>query len=417
MARLIEKLNTLKVKHAGPGAYADGNNLYLQVTKTGAKSWLFRYMRHGAQREMGLGPLRTVGLAEARARAAEARKMLLDGQDPLESRQRARQLAAVQKAKATLFKAAAEACIDDRKASWSNEKHAKQWSATLETYAYPIIGKHAVGEIDLNSVVKVLKPIWETRSETASRVRQRIETVLDYAMTKGWRTGENPARWGGNLENIFPKKGKIWSVQHHRSLAWPLLPAFIKELVAQDGSAAKALLLTILTACRTGEVISAEWNEFDLDENVWTIPAARMKARREHRIPLPAFAIDVLKAVLPAETGDETSRFVFPGNKKNSGLSNMALLEVLRRMGRTDITTHGFRSTFRVWAAEQTDFPAEVVEAALAHTVLNKVEAAYKRTDFFDRRRALMEQWAFFCITQMASEDAFLVAKHEVEFV
>jgi len=417
MARLVEKLSASKVRTAQAGVYADGNNLYLQVTKEGAKSWLFRYMLNGKSREMGLGPTRTIGLAEARARAAEARKILLDGNDPIDHRRRSRLQAARQAALETTFQAAAEAYIADRKSSWSSEKHGKQWSATLARYVYPTFGKSPVGEIGLNQVIKVLKPIWEDKPETASRVRQRIEAVLDYATTKGWRAGDNPARWLGNLENIFPKKGKIIQVRHHKALPWAKLPSFLKDLSGQDGLAAKALLLTILTASRTGESICAQWGEFDFEDKVWTIPAIRMKARKDHRIPLSDPAIRLLKAIRPAnKDGCPSSIFVFPGYKKDSGLSNMALLEVLRRMGRTDITTHGFRSTFRVWAAEQTDFSSEVVEAALAHAVSNKVVSAYMRTDFFDRRRTLMDDWAAYCLPAFKSASEASTSVKESEF-
>jgi integrase len=415
--RVVEKLTAAKVRSAGAGVHADGNNLYLQVTKSGAKSWLFKFMLNGKSREMGLGPTRTIGLAEARSRAAEARRMVFDGQDPIDHRRTRRQQSAQRAALATSFEAASLTYISDRRASWSNEKHAKQWSATLETYAYPILGKMSVGEIDLNCVTRVLKPIWEAKPETASRVRQRIEAVLDYATTKGWRTGENPARWAGNLEHIFPQKGKIAPVVHHKALPWAKLPEFVKELATLEGLGAQAVLLTILTACRTGEIIGARWDEFDLEAKLWTIPAGRMKMRKAHRVPLCDAAMALLLSLRPRREGNGApSTFVFPGSRGDSGLSNMALLKVLRRMGRPDITTHGFRSTFRDWAADETEFPSEIVEAALAHVVSNKVEAAYRRTDFFDRRRTLMDDWGSFCMSATLADQAVIAALQSEEF-
>ncbi len=296
-------------------------------------------------------------------------------------------------------------------------QHAKQWSATLKTYVYPILGKEPVSEIELDQMTRVLKPIWESKPETASRVRQRVEAVLDYAATKGWRSGDNPARWGGNLENVFPKKGKISTVKHHNALPVAQLPTFVKALTKQDGLGARALLFTILTACRTGEVICAQWEEFDLEHKTWSIPAARMKGRKNHRIPLSDAALNLLNSIrLRTENDEPASGLVFPGQKKDGGLSNMALLKVLERMGRTDVTTHGFRSTFRVWAAEQTDYPTEIVEAALAHAVSNKVIAAYRRTDYFDRRRTLMDEWATFCVMAETSKNEHTPVDSEAEF-
>ncbi len=399
MARVINKLSAAKVKNSGPGLHADGANLYLQVSPAGAKSWSFRFMLKGRTREMGLGPLHTVGLAEARAKAVAMRQMLLDGIDPIDVRQEARKKAALEAAGTTTFEVVAQAYIKAHEAGWSNAKHAKQWTATLESYAYPVLGKVAVSSVDLALVTKVLEPIWKQKPETASRLRGRIGAVLDYATTKGWRTGDNPARWRGHLENLFPATGKISRVQHHGALPWAEMPAFIKELRAQGGLAANALLLTVLTATRTGDVIGALWREVDLAQRVWTVPAMRIKGRqRDHRIPLSDAAVALLKMAMPElGEGEVPAGDVYPGGKADRGLSNMALLAVLKRMQRQGVTTHGFRSTFRDWAAEQTDYRPKIVEAALAHVVSNKVEAAYKRTDFFDLRRQLMADWADFC--------------------
>ncbi|WP_284258562.1 tyrosine-type recombinase/integrase [Acidocella aquatica] len=399
MAHVINKLSAAKVKNAGPGLHGDGANLYLQVSPTGGKSWSFRFMLNRRVREMGLGPLHIVSLAEARTKAAAMRQMLLDGVDPIEMRQQTRKKVTLEAASATTFETVAQAYIKAHEAGWSNEKHAKQWKATLETYVYPVFGALAVSSIDLSLVTKVLEPIWKQKPETASRVRGRIEAVLDYATTKGWRTGDNPARWRGYLENLFPATGKISRVQHHGALACAEMPAFIKELKAQQGLAANALLLTVLTATRTGDVIGARWEEVDMAQRVWTVPAARIKGRRrDHRIPLSGTAVALLKRAMPQrDAGEVLAGFVYPGGKAGRGLSNMALLAVLKRMQCRGVTTHGFRSTFRDWAAEQTDYRPEIVESALAHVVSNKVEAAYKRTDFFDLRRQLMADWADFC--------------------
>jgi integrase len=393
MARLINKLSPLKVaKLAIPGLYGDGNNLYLQVAPSGAKSWSFRFMLNGRAREMGIGPVSLITLAEARARAIEARRLLLDGHDPIEHRNAQRE-ARVMRGKS--FQACAEAYIEAHQASWSNTKHAGQWRATLATYAYPEFGVTPVGAIDLETVVKVLEPIWREKPETASRLRGRIEAVLDYATTKGWRHGDNPARWKGLLENVLPAKGRIAKVEHHAALRWRDLPGFMVELLHQDTTAARALAFTILTAVRTGDAIGATWKEIDLIEKVWTIPDWRVKGRKaEHRVPLADPMLKILNTLRQKVGSPAPSAFVFPGGKPGSSLSNMAMLALLKRMGHADITTHGFRSTFRDWAAEATDYRHEVVEAVLAHTVSDKVVAAYRRTDFFDRRRHLMEEWA-----------------------
>lgn len=405
MARALEKLSAATIKNANaPGMYGDGGGLWLHVgpnaldedgkpTKTG-KSWIFRFMLDGKAREMGLGPLHTVGLSEARDLARTCRKQVLEGVDPLKAKHAKREARRLEKAKAITFKDCAGKYITANRAAWRNEKHASQWESTLTTYVYPVIGKLAVGEIETGHVTKILQPIWTTKAETASRVRGRIEAVLDYATTHGWRAGENPARWRGHLENVLPKKSKVAKVEHHAALPWRETDAFMKALAAEKGTAALALRFAILTAARTGEVIGARWGEIDLVQKVWTVPAGRMKAEREHRVPL---ADDVLAILKEAEKlRQEDADFVFPGAKKDAPLSNMAMLVLLRRMERGDLTTHGFRSTFRDWAAE-TGQPADIAEAALAHTLGSKVVAAYQRGDLLDRRRKLMEAWAAWC--------------------
>lgn len=395
MARLVSKLSPLKVaKLTIPGLYGDGNNLYLQIAPSGAKSWSFRFMLRGRSREMGLGPVAVISLAEAR-------HLLLDGIDPIENRKTQREARIV---RGKNFATCADAYIDAHAAGWSNAKHAGQWRATLSTYAYPVFGATPVAAIDLDLVVNALKPIWAEKPETASRLRGRIEAVLDYASTKGWRQGDNPARWKGLLDNVLPAKGRIARVEHHAALKWRDLPGFMTKLRRQEGTAARTLAFTILTAVRTGDAIGATWGEIDRVAKIWTIPAWRVKGRQsEHRVPLAA---PVIALLVSDETGPElptVAEFVFPGGKQGAPLSNMAMLTLLKRMGRDDITTHGFRSTFRDWAAEATDYRHEVVEAALAHTVNDKVVAAYRRTDFFDRRRDLMADWARYALSAIES--------------
>jgi integrase len=394
MARTVGKLTALKVgRPLKPGMYADGAGLYLQVTGAGAKSWVFRFSLHGKAREMGLGSLSAVSLADARTKAAECRRLRQDGMDPIEARKAQRQQAALDAAKTLTFKEASASYIASHKAGWRNEKHVTQWENTLATYAGPVIGALSIQAIDTALVQKVLDPIWKTKPETASRVRGRIEAILDWAKVRGLRQGENPARWRGHFDHLLPAKTKVRRVKHHAALPYAELPDFIAKLRAQEGVAAQALEFTILTAARTGDTIGAVWDEVNQSEKVWTVPAGRMKAGKEHRVPLSSRAL----AVLRDEHDVRTSDYVFPGGKADKPLSNMAMTEVLRRMGRGDITVHGFRSTFRDWAAERTNFPSEVVEMALAHAVGDKVEAAYRRGDLFEKRRRLMADWATYC--------------------
>jgi integrase len=393
MVRQIARLNALAVSKAKKsGMYADGAGLYLQVSAAGTKSWIFRYAMNGREREMGLGPFPDVSLAEAREKAHQCRNQKRDGTDPIEARKSARQQAQLEVAKATTFKDAAEAYIKSHGPSWRNDKHGDQWRNTLAAYVYPVFGTVAVGDVDVGLVMKVIEPIWATKTETASRLRGRIEKVLDWATARGYRQGENPARWRGHLENLLPKRSKVRNVNHHPALPFAEIGAFMKSLRAQDGTAARALEFLILTAARTKEVIGATWTEIDLDEGVWSVPAHRMKANRAHRVPLAPAALAILEKMKKAQIND----YVFPGRGKKP-MSNMAMLALLKRMERPDLTAHGFRSTFRDWVAEKTDYPGELAEMALAHTVSNKVEAAYRRGDQFDKRRKLMKEWADFC--------------------
>ena len=383
------------------GMYHDGGGLYLQVSAAGAKSWIYRFMLDGRAREMGLGPLNVISLAEARKRAAECRKSRLDGIDPIEARRAQRGRRKLEAGRAMTFDKCAAAYIEAHKASWKNGKHAEQWRGSLRNYASPVFGSSPVQAIDLGLVMKALEPVWRTKSETASRVRGRIEAVLDWATVRGYRKGENPARWRGHLDKLLPARSKIQKVEHHPALPYDEIGEFTAVLRDQEGIGARALEFLILTAARTGEIIGARWDEVDFEEKIWVVPAARMKAGREHRVPLSGTALAILKQMNGIREGD----FVFPGGKKTRPLSNMAMLAVLKRMGRGDLTAHGFRSTFRDWAAERTNFQREVVEMALAHTIESKVEAAYRRGDLFQKRRQLMEAWAWFCATLRAQAD------------
>jgi integrase len=388
MALSARQVDILKA----PGRYGDGYGLCLQITPSGAKSWLLRYERNGRERWMGLGPLHTVGLKDARERARKARQQLLDGIDPIEARRSERAKAALEASKTVTFEEAATAYFDAHQTKWRNAKHRNQFISTLKEYVFPKLGKLAVADIDIGSVLSVLEPIWPTKTETASRVRSRIEAVLDWAAVRKLRTGDNPARWKGNLQHVLPARARLAKPQHHAALPYAEIPAFMTALRNRDGVAARALEFTILTAARTGEVVGARWDEIDLTARTWTVPGNRMKAGREHRVPLSDEAVEILKA-LPRE---KNNPYVFLGPRAG-GLSNMAMAAVLRRMDWVEITVHGFRSTFRDWAAESTAFPNHVVEMALAHTVGNKVEAAYRRGDLLAKRQRLAADWAKFC--------------------
>jgi integrase len=394
--KVSNALTPLAVKNAKPGRHADGGGLYLLVKDTGARSWVFRFMLHGKARDLGLGPANgsdAVSLADARDRAAALRLQVKGGTDPLVERDRkaAEALAAAQAAKtATVsFKAVATRYIADNRDGWRNAKHRQQWENTLNSYVYPVIGDLPVADIATAHVLQVLEPIWKMKPETASRIRGRIETVLDAAKARELRTGENPARWRGHIAQILPKRSRL-TRGHHRAMPYDDLPAFVEKLRTHKAMAAMALEFAILTAARTGEVIGATWAEIDLEKRVWTVPANRMKAAKEHRIPLSPRALEILEATKPLG-----GQYVFSGDRGGK-LSGMAMAMLLRRM-ETGVTAHGFRSAFRDWAAECTAFPHEVCEMALAHTIGNKAEAAYRRGDLFDKRARLMADWAAYC--------------------
>jgi integrase len=407
MSRNIHRLSPVRVKNARPGKrpngtprvqlYADGGGLYLQVTPGAkdhcSKSWLFRYASgNRKERYMGLGSFDVVSLAEAREKAAECRKLRDQGKDPIETRSAQRATAAAERVKAMTFDQCAERYIAAHRAGWRNPKHAAQWQTTLATYVSPTFGPLPVHAVDVGLVIKVLEPIWSTKPETASRVRGRIEAVLDWAAARGFRDADNPARWKGRLDKLLPRPSKVRAVQHHAALPYREIGAFTRLLRDRPATAARALEFAILTAARTGEVLRASWSEIDLKTKIWTVPANRMKSGREHRVPLSDAALAVLEQMNSLRQNDR----IFPGDRRET-LSDMALLMLLRRMNRSDLTAHGFRSTFRDWAAERTNFPSEVVEMALAHAVSDKVEAAYRRGDLFEKRRKLMDAWASYC--------------------
>jgi integrase len=399
MAREIERLTALKVesKVLSPGMYPDGGGLYLRVTPEGARNWVLRYMLDGRSRWMGLGPLALYGLADARAKALDARRKRYEGIDPIEARRAERARQRLEAAKAITFNECADAYVNAHGAAWKNEKHAAQWPSTLKAYAYGVIGNLPVQAVDTTLVLKVLEPIWTKKPETASRLRGRMESILDFAKVRGHRDGENPARWRGHLDKLLPARSKIRKVEHHAALPYAELPAFLVALRDQGGIGARALEFLILTAARTGEVIGARWSEIDLLDKVWTVPAERMKARREHRVQLSPRPLTILREMHELQSGHHASDFVFPGRKPGQSLSNMAFLMLLRRMKYSDLTAHGFRATFKTWASERTSFQNEIAEAALAHVIGDKVEQAYRRGDLFEKRRRLMQQWATFC--------------------
>jgi integrase len=391
MTRQIHKLTARTVATLkDSGRHGDGGSLYLSISANGGRRWVFLYRRGGRLREMGLGSARAVSLAEARAAAAEARKVLAAGLDPLQRRK---------PGEAPLtFAACAEKFIAANKAGWKNAKHSAQWAKTLETYAYPAIGELPVPDVEVRHVMIILEPLWSTKTETASRVRGRIEAVIDWARARGYRDSDNPARWRGHLDKLLPKRSKVQRVKHHPALPYAEIGAFMRDLRQRRGMAALALEFLILTAARTGEVLGASPDEIDRPTKTWTISGSRMKAGVEHRVPLSRQALDVLdRAAKLRASMDRGEQLLFPNELNGHDLSSNAMLALLERMKRHDITAHGFRSTFRDWAAETTNFPNEVCEAALAHRIEDKAEASYRRGDLLEKRARLMREWACFC--------------------
>lgn len=414
MPRRATPLTAAGVRTAKPGRWHDGDGLCLLVRDNGTAFWIFRYRvprdpssdgeaAKPRMRELGLGRARgsknVVTLAEARNLAAPLYRLVHNGIDPLEQREAeaeaAKAAAQVEKARAITFKTAATRYIEAHEAAWRNAVHARQWRVTLVTYAYAHFGDLPTAKVGTAEVLAALEPIWTKKPETASRLRGRIEAVLDYAKTREWRSGENPARWKGHLDKLLAPRAKVARVEHHAALPWQQINSFITDLRQQPGVAALALQFAILTAARTGEVIGATWGEIDLQGALWTVPAERMKASREHRVPLSAPAVAALETVAKLRLTTDPQEPVFPGAKAGKPMSNMAMLVLLRRMQRGDLTAHGFRSTFRDWCAE-TGRPHDIAEAALAHTIGDKTVAAYQRGDMLERRRKLMDDWAVF---------------------
>jgi integrase len=383
------KLTVHKIRSLPDGRHADGNGLYLRI-ELGHRRWEFRWSVSGVRRVIGLGHLDDVSLAEARAMAADLKSRLRRGEDPAAGRPRHTHV--------MTFDECASAYIEAHRPSWANEKHGRQWSSTIATYASPVFGRLPIGSVETEHVMRALKPIWETRTETANRLRGRIESILAWATTHGHRSGDNPGRWRGHLEHLLAAPAKVATVRNQPSLPWPQIPTFMAELRARDGTAARALEFAILTAARSGEVRGARWDEIRGD--VWVIPGERMKMRREHRVPLSTQALTLL-ANMP-----RVSELIFPGSRPGVPLSDMSLSAVIRRMNGNSsrwlteqgepIVVHGFRSTFRTWAAEATDYPRELAEVALAHINKDRIESAYQRGDMLEKRRAMMAAWSDF---------------------
>lgn len=416
MAKVVNKLTDVKIRKAPPGRHPDGDGLYLQVRGPTAKAWIYRYWTAGKSREMGLGSYPSVTLEGARQERDRFKRQRQDGADPIKSRD-AERVASLQLAgKALTFTEAAASFIRDKSQAWKNEKHRQQWTNTLNTYVNPILGNLPVGEIDTAAVKRVLDPIWATKSETATRVRGRIEAILDWCKALGYCTGENPARWRGNLKDLLASPFDLAAVEHHPALDYQELPAFMDKLRAQQNVASSALEWVILTASRANESLRAIPAEVSESAKVWTVPRLRMKGSRgrakEHRVPLSARALEVLRS-LPR---DSENPYLFQGLRKGSHLSDGALRVLLIRMGVSEkATTHGFRATFRTWASEQTRFPREVVEKALAHVVGDETERAYDRGDLFEKRRKLMDAWATYCMSKPAQLKENVVAIRAAE--
>ena len=375
MARVANKLSDSKVKSSTlkPGLLGDGGGLYLNVKPSGTRSWVFVWKQDGRRREKGLGAYPAVPLLKARQRASECREAIAEGRDPI---------AEGRKASQPTFGECADQLLDSIEVGWRNEKHRAQWRMTLERYAAPIRSRK-VSDIETDDVLRVLSPLWQTRPETASRLRGRIERVLDYAKAHGWRSGENPALWRGHLRNVLPAHSRL-ARGHHAAMPYPDVPAFVQELSGKEAMAARALEFLILTAARAGEVLGATWAEIDLERGLWTVPANRMKAGDEHRVPLSPRALAIVAALHEMRISD----YVFPGQREGRPLSSAAFEMLLRRMKADAFTTHGFRSAFRDWAGDATSVPREVAEAALAHRVGNATELAYRRTDALEKRRS-----------------------------
>lgn len=405
MPKKAKELSALEIgRITEPGYHFVGNvaGLILQVADTRARSWILRASVGGKRRDIGLGGYPDVTLADARQRAKDARDKIKAGIDPVIENRTNRSALAAARAGSMTFSEAASAYIEAKSSGWKSAKHAAQWRATLETFAFPVIGRIGVSEIETAHVMRVIEPIWLSKTETASRVRGRIESVLGWAAVRGYRKGDNPARWRGHIDNLLAARGNVAPVAHHAALPFGEIGAFMADLRRREGVGARALEFAILTAARSGEVRGATWAELDLPGAVWTIPGSRMKAAREHRVPLCDGALKLL-AELPRSEGAD---LVFPSGK-NTPLSDATLTAVIRRMGLT-VTAHGFRSSFRDWAGEVTAFDRSTIEHALAHQIADKAEAAYARGSQFEKRRRLMGAWAEYCSTVASDERAMV---------
>ncbi len=386
----VKKIESLKKV----GVYKDGGNLYLKVTPTGSKSWIFRYVINSKRHFLGLGSFNDVCLTKAREEAQRLKTLLSQGIDPLDDRKRIEDEKLLELAKLTTFKQCADAFLNKHIHELKNKKHIQQWQNTLEDYAHPIIGSMPIALIDTEHVMLCLTPIWSTKNETASRLRGRIEQVLAWATVSRYRTGENPARWRNHLDKLLAKPSKVQTVKHHEAMDYKLIPEFMRDLQQQDGVGARCLEFTIMTAVRTGEAIGATWAEINLTDKLWTVPANRMKAKKEHTVTLSDQCITLLHAMKAQQCSD----YVFSGQSRQGNLSNAAMTSALKRMGvktkENPITVHGFRSTFSDWVTEQTNHPSDVREMCLAHTIQNKAEAAYRRGSIIEKRFILMNDWA-----------------------
>ena len=406
-AKELKAIEVSRISLQGVHAVGGVAGLLLQVSSSNARSWILRTMIGSKRRDIGLGGYPDITLLQAREKARELKENIKAGIDPIEERKSARRQLIKEQSKELTFDKAAEKYLSHKAHEFSNKKHTKQWSSTLKTYASPIIGNLPVSEIDLNHIIRILEPIWLNKTETAKRLRGRIESVLSWSTVAGFRTGDNPARWRGHLDTVLPKPNKVSKVKHHKALPWQDINPFLDKLKKRKGITAKALEFLILTATRSGEVRGAVWDEIDLDNRLWTIPEERMKAGKEHRVPLTDQMIEILTS-LPKLDNEPN---VFPAPRGGS-LSDMAISSILRNM-KVDAVPHGFRSTFRDWCAESTSYPTIVAEMALAHTIGNKVEAAYRRGDLMTKRRKLMESWSKYCNTKIIKSDVISINQNK----
>jgi integrase len=411
MSRVLHRLSDIAVRaKKRPGYVADGGNLYLRVAPGGSKQWMFRFALRGRTRDAGLGPYPTISLVQARQEAERLRRLVAAGVDPIEARNEEREAARVAAAKGLTFAACAREFIASHEGGWRGPRTAKLWRAALAAHVYPVFGNEPVGDVDTTLVLRSLQPIWAETPVMAGRVRSMIETVLDSAKVRGLRDGQNPAQWRGHLDHLLPSRRKVRREQHHPALPFAEIPAFMAELRATDHDlSARLLEFLILTASRSGEARGARWDEIDFKQVMWVIPPERMKGEREHKVPLSPRAVVILK-----QMGEvRLSEFVFPGQSKSRPISNIGMRRLLHKL-RPGVTVHGFRSTFRDWAAEITNFPNHVVEMALAHAVSDAVEAAYRRGDLLEKRRQLMEAWAGFCNRKSRMAEVVPIKRHSV---